>query len=167
MASVVGSPTSLLQVLSAGIAIPVSEWDKLLPQLTLFCALLTCLLPTVDDVEFYETNYESKSSNFSSMPFMLNELRAMTLIMRDVCVGLIELAYHDTKLGVRSEYKQALKSVRDDTSNSDESSIRVWLKLFKNSVHVRIFALLSKCSKLNSFCVCLYNILVAPPVAQS
>ncbi|KAI1289304.1 Ubiquitin-protein ligase E3C [Halotydeus destructor] len=137
MPSAVGTPASLIQMLSGGLPLPLFEWNKILPQLTVFCALLSYLLPTVDDVEFYETSWEEKSSKFSSMPFTLDELRSMTLTLRDVCIGLVTLAYHDTKLGVRDEYKEAMRSVRDQHSDEDEdNSVKVWKKLFKNSVQL-------------------------------
>lgn len=136
--SVFGSPTSLLQVLSRGLPLAAVEWDHILPQLTLFCSLLAYLLPTVDDVEFYESTSEQKKQKVSSMPFTLVELQSMTLILRDVCLGLIELAYHDTKITIKSEeYKRAVDSVRDEQKDvSQETSVKVWLRLFKTSVHL-------------------------------
>ena len=144
--SVFGSPTSLLQVLSRGLPIAAVEWDHILPQLTLFCSLLGYLLPTVDDVEFYEssqeeaeeTKVEDKKAKFSSMPFTIPELESMTLILRDVCIGLIELAYQDTKITVKSdEYKRALKSVQvDENVVCEIPNVKVWLHLFKSSVQL-------------------------------
>lgn len=132
--TVLSTQASLLQRLSGGLPPHPSDWDRILPQLTLFCALLTYLLPTVDDVEFYERTQEEKSVKFSSMPFTLIELRSITLTLRDVCIGLIDLAYHDTQRLIREDYKQAMKSIRDDYDENEENSIKIWKKLFKSSV---------------------------------
>lgn len=141
---------SYLQLLSGGFAPQLADYDKILPQLTLFCALSTYLLPTgkltlslasflcepfnqVDDVEFYEVSQEERNTKFSSMPFTLAELRSMTLTLRDVCIGLIQLAYQDKAIA-REDYSEALKSVRDENKSDVESSVNVWKKLFKCSV---------------------------------
>ena len=62
----------------------------------------------------------------------------MTLILRDACLGLIELAYQDTKITVKSEeYKRALRSVQaDDNVVCEIPNVKVWLHLFKSSVQL-------------------------------
>lgn len=86
----------------------------------------------MDDVEFYEQTHDSNAKKFSSMPFKLAELRSMTLTLRDVCIGLIDLAYHDSKSIIRDDYKKALRT--DELDEDEKSNIKVWKKLFKSSV---------------------------------
>lgn len=144
--SIFGSPTPLLQMLSRGLPIAAVQWSQILPQLTLFSCLLSYLLPTVDDVEFYESAVSPadpeavpiapKSS--SSNPFTIHELQSMTGILKDVCIGLVQLAYHDTKITVKKEYQRAINSVKeiDLDQEDDGSEVVVWQKLFKSSVHL-------------------------------
>lgn len=126
------SPTQLLQLLARGSLPECVDWRVLLPQFTLFCALFCYLLPTLDDVEFYQEDDQTSHHGRSSMPFSLHELQKMTLILKDVCIRLIELAYHDTKLAVNEDYRMAMKSVRSDQFD-EENSVKEWLKLFKSS----------------------------------
>ena len=141
--SVFGSPTPLLNILARGLPLAAVSWEHILPQLTLFCSLLSYVLPTVDDVEFYETSPEKDPALISHMPFTLKELQTMTMTLKDVCIGLIELAYQDTKVSVKSDYEQAMKSVAEDDPRASATevtnnppNVAVWLKLFKTSVHL-------------------------------
>lgn len=130
------SHTPLLQLLARG-SIPDSvDWQIFLPQFTLFCALFSYLLQTLDDVEFYEVDEKRSIPHaHSPMPFSLQDLQKMTLILKDVCIRLIELAYHDTKLAVKEDYKMAMRSVRSQNFE-EEGDVKEWLKLFKSSVNL-------------------------------
>jgi ubiquitin-protein ligase E3 C len=71
------------------------------------------------------------------MPFTLQELASMGLTLRDVCIGLVELAYHDTRPSIREEYHNALKSVDQNNQNTTDDQkdvMRHWNKLFKSCV---------------------------------
>ncbi|XP_015782602.1 ubiquitin-protein ligase E3C [Tetranychus urticae] len=133
--SIFDQPTPLLQLLARGLPLASVDWRTLLPQFTLFCALFSYLLPTLDDVEFYEEEDRHSLHRHSSMPFSLVELQKMTMILKDVCIRLIELAYHDTKLSVKEEYRQAMKSVRNEEID-DDKFVKQWLKLFKSTVNL-------------------------------
>ncbi|RWS26248.1 ubiquitin-protein ligase E3C-like protein [Leptotrombidium deliense] len=130
--SVFGTPTPLLKILSRGQPLAAVDWHKILPQLTLFCLLFSYLLPTLDDVEFYESA-KAELSKYSPMPFTLQELQGMTLILKDVCIGLVELAYHDTKLAFIDDYKDVVNNANNHGSGG---TVKHWLKLFKTSVYL-------------------------------
>lgn len=83
------STTLLIQQISKGIFL--NEWKLILPHLSFFCSLFNYLLPTNDDFEFCEDKSSDQKKKFSTMPFSLNELRSMVVILRDVSLGLIEL----------------------------------------------------------------------------
>ena len=83
------SSTLLIQQISKGIFL--NEWKLILPHLSFFCSLFNYLLPTNDDFEFCEDKSSDQQKKFSTMPFSLNELRSMVVILRDVSLGLIEL----------------------------------------------------------------------------
>ena len=136
--TVFDTTTSLLQIISKGVSTDLVDWSLLLPQLTLFCTLFSYLLPTLNDVEFYQECDQTSHPKSSLMPFSLEELQNMTLLLKDVCIGLISLAYHDTKLVVPEEYQEAMNSVRTDDSfenkEDGEKNVKQWLRLFKSSV---------------------------------
>lgn len=50
------SPTSVLQVLSRGIPLSSHDSEFLIPVLALFCSLLSYVLQTLHDSEFYKDN---------------------------------------------------------------------------------------------------------------
>ena len=75
------------------------------------------------------------------MPFSLNELRSMVIILRDLSLGLIELAYRDNKLSI--DYRNAIKQenytlLSAAASNSStveeliiEERVKHWSNLFR------------------------------------
>lgn len=71
------------------------------------------------------------------MPFQLHELVPMTQILRDVCLGIIELAHPDTKPALKSAYTTALHSVGVPHKTYTEEELykqrETWAYLFKVS----------------------------------
>lgn len=67
------------------------------------------------------------------MPFSLDELVPMILMLRDSCLGIIELAHPDAKPMITDDYKEALRitGVRDVTKQSRDEETRRWAYLFK------------------------------------
>lgn len=132
------SSTLLVQLISKGILL--HEWKLILPHLAFFCSLFNYLLPTNDDFEFYEDKNLNQKT-FSTMPFSLNELRSMVVILRDISLGLIELAYRDNKLSTdyRNAIQQESLNLKLTASTSDskieeliiEERVRHWSNLFK------------------------------------
>ena len=43
------------------------------------------------------------------MPFSLSELVAMSLALRDACLGIIELAHPDTRPALKEDYRAAFQ----------------------------------------------------------
>ena len=58
------------------------------------------------------------------MPFSLNEVVELASILRDVCLGLVELAYPDTRPSTSFNF------VKTRTGNTEEDT-RYWMHLFK------------------------------------
>ncbi|XP_076346418.1 ubiquitin-protein ligase E3C [Tachypleus tridentatus] len=130
--SVFDSPTPILQLLSRGLALSQPYMEIFLPQLTVFCALFSHLMPTLHEVEFYED--EIDGSSVTRMPFSLSELVSLSLALRDVCLGLIELAYPDTKPSVNEQYKHVVQSVSEECSVNTHLLVKAWLHLCKEAV---------------------------------
>lgn len=152
--------TPLLTILSNGLnSLAMSsttngQWLNFVHNLTLFCRLMSYLLPTVDDLEFYSnTSHESTHvdnvaiindvlditsvnsqvndftnngniqcnstcNNVTKLPFTLGELAKIAVAMKDVTIGLIYLAYHDSK----------------NATLIDTETVQDWILLFKSSV---------------------------------
>ncbi|XP_023217636.1 ubiquitin-protein ligase E3C-like [Centruroides sculpturatus] len=129
------SQTSLLQLLARGVPLSSSDLENFLPQLTLFCAFLGHLLPTLYDIEFYGD--ETGLANPSTMPFSTSELATISLTLRDVCLGLIELAYPDVRPSFNKEYQRAMLSIGappEKISSEEMQEVKKWLQLFKVTV---------------------------------
>ena len=69
------------------------------------------------------------------MPFTVSELVPMMIQLRDVCLGIIELAHPDARPTVNEDYKIALKrtGVRTSNNNTKENHKKTmqWGHLFK------------------------------------
>ncbi len=65
---------------------------------------------TIHDIEFYGDEIQGQQSRKHVwMPFTLNELVPMSLALRDVTLGLIELAFPESRPVIKEEYQQAIQ----------------------------------------------------------
>ena len=69
------------------------------------------------------------------MPFSLLELVTLSRCLRDACLGIIKLAYPETKTEHREEYMAAFRSVGVKTNMEVQQRIlaeqKRWVQLFK------------------------------------
>lgn len=69
------------------------------------------------------------------MPFTLSELVNLSQLLRDACLGIIKLAYPETKTEHREEYMAAFRSVGVKTNTEVQQRIQAeqkrWVQLFK------------------------------------
>lgn len=69
------------------------------------------------------------------MPFTLPELVTLSRCLRDACLGIIKLAYPETKAEHREEYMAAFRSVGVKTNTEVQQRIQAeqkrWVQLFK------------------------------------
>ncbi|GIY29111.1 ubiquitin-protein ligase E3C [Caerostris extrusa] len=66
------------------------------------------------------------------MPFSLDELATISATLKDVCMGLIELAYPDKKSSFHRDYMNAVKSVGSrNLGKSIDFNVDQWNLLFK------------------------------------
>jgi len=139
-ASLFGTPTPLLSIISRGLKMSNSERDEIVPLLAVFCSLFQYLLVTIHDTEFYGDQESIESSISPSratspstdwMPFALSELVPMSRNLRDVALGLVELAFPESRPTVRADYWQAVKAAREDTEKDNEEDTKIWSHLFR------------------------------------
>ncbi len=74
-------------------------------------------------------------SQTSMMPFSLAELVTLSRCLRDACLGIIKLAYPETKTEHKEEYVAAFRSVGVKSNSQVQQHIQAqqkrWVQLFK------------------------------------
>lgn len=128
--------TSLLQIISRGIALSAEDTDKIVPLLAVFCSLFSLLIATLHDTEFFleQNNSAEQTSNNRqqhAMPFTIAELAVLSGHLKGVCLGLVELAFPDTRPTVRDDYKNAVLGPMSAVQSRHDTQI--WTHLFKVS----------------------------------
>ncbi|XP_066544136.1 ubiquitin-protein ligase E3C [Amia ocellicauda] len=131
---ITGSMVPLLQVISRGSPMSLEDSNRIIPLFYLFSSLFSHSLISVHDSEFFGYPMEGQSQS-SMMPFTLVELVTLSRCLRDACLGIIKLAYPETKPEHREEYIAAFKSVGVKTNTEMQQRIQAeqkrWVQLFK------------------------------------
>ncbi|KAF0300565.1 Ubiquitin-protein ligase E3C [Amphibalanus amphitrite] len=140
-ASLFGERRSLLQTVAAGTDLPADERERLVPPLAAFCALFAHMLVTLQDGELVG----------AAPLFPLPQLVAMSAALRDVYLGLVQLAYPDLQPSVSSTYSSALRSVGVPAARpTDGEAAAHWTSLLR-SVNALLWQLQSRDARL-AFC---------------
>lgn len=69
----------------------------------------------------------SDSVPTAAMPFTLSEVAELASVLRDVCLGLVELAYPETRSNASFTFSKA----RPTAAGSGDQDTRLWMHLFK------------------------------------
>ncbi|XP_061443461.1 ubiquitin-protein ligase E3C isoform X2 [Rhineura floridana] len=133
---ITGSMVPLLQVISRGSPMSLEDSSRIIPLFYLFSSLFSHSLISIHDNEFFGDPIEVAGQRQSSMmPFTLEELVILSRCLRDACLGIIKLAYPETKPEVREEYIAAFRSVGVTTNTEMQQCIQTeqkrWIQLFK------------------------------------
>uniref|UniRef100_A0A8C8RX40 Ubiquitin-protein ligase E3C n=1 Tax=Pelusios castaneus TaxID=367368 RepID=A0A8C8RX40_9SAUR len=133
---ITGSMVPLLQVISRGSPMSLEDSSRIIPLFYLFSSLFSHSLISIHDNEFFGDPIEVVGQRQSSMmPFTLEELVILSRCLRDACLGIIKLAYPETKPEVREEYIAAFRSVGVTTNTEMQECIQTeqkrWIQLFK------------------------------------
>ncbi|XP_057586381.1 ubiquitin-protein ligase E3C isoform X5 [Hippopotamus amphibius kiboko] len=133
---ITGSVVPLLQVISRGSPMSFEDSSRIIPLFYLFSSLFSHSLISIHDNEFFGDPIEVVGQRQSSMmPFTLEELVMLSRCLRDACLGIIKLAYPETKPEVREEYVIAFQSVGVTTNSEMQQCIQMeqkrWIQLFK------------------------------------
>uniref|UniRef100_A0A1I7X927 RUN domain-containing protein n=1 Tax=Heterorhabditis bacteriophora TaxID=37862 RepID=A0A1I7X927_HETBA len=78
-----GTATTHIEVLKFGNSLAESGRQRLIPALSMFCSCITTFVQSIDDVDFTD----------SHLIFSMEELTSIVQILRDVSLGLIDLAF--------------------------------------------------------------------------
>ncbi|KAM4027603.1 ubiquitin-protein ligase E3C [Anomaloglossus baeobatrachus] len=133
---ITGSMVPLLQVISRGSPMSLEDSNRIIPLFYLFSSLFSHSLISIHDNEFFGDPIEVVGQRQSSMmPFTLEELVVLSRCLRDACLGIIKLAYPETKPEMREEYMAAFRSVGVTTNVEMQQRIQTeqkrWIQLFK------------------------------------
>ncbi|XP_065254844.1 ubiquitin-protein ligase E3C [Emys orbicularis] len=136
---ITGSMVPLLQVISRGSPMSLEDSSRIIPLFYLFSSLFSHSLISIHDNEFFGDPIEVYvivgQRQSSMMPFTLEELVILSHCLRDACLGIIKLAYPETKPEVREEYIAAFRSVGVTTNTEMQQCIQTeqkrWIQLFK------------------------------------
>ncbi|XP_045771011.1 ubiquitin-protein ligase E3C [Maniola jurtina] len=135
-----GSATPLLSALSRGMGADTSVMGvhKLLAPLAVFCALFSLLIGTLHDTEFFRDTHGGEKINIMSSSsansgrahaFAFSELGGLCRTLKQVCLGLVELAYPEYRPSVIGQYKDAVGTYQLELS--DKNQTPAWAHLFK------------------------------------
>lgn len=152
---ITGSVVPLLQVISRGSPMSFEDSSRIIPLFYLFSSLFSHSLISIHDNEFFGDPIEVVGQRQSSMmPFTLEELVVLSRCLRDACLGIIKLAYPETKPEVREEYITAFQSIGVTTSSEMQQCIQMeqkrWIQLFK--VITNLVKMLKSRDTRRSFC---------------
>ncbi|XP_063395378.1 ubiquitin-protein ligase E3C [Cydia fagiglandana] len=148
-----GSATPLLSALSRGMGADSSVLGvhRLLAPLAVFCALFSLLIGTLHDTEFCRDVDDDDSMSCDSIfnndisvshlptggggrvhAFEFSELGGLCRTLRQVCLGLVELAYPESRPAVNTQYRDAVGAPIELAG----SQTPAWSHLFKVCTHL-------------------------------
>ncbi|XP_030554111.1 ubiquitin-protein ligase E3C [Drosophila novamexicana] len=116
-----------LTLISKGVVPKQQGVDRTIPLLATFCMLFGRLLPTLHDVEFVEKKLleSAPPHHVRLMPFSIAEIVQMSKTLKDISLGLVELAF---------------RSVLSHT-DADDKTLRHQKQIWANLLNVVVFVL--------------------------
>uniref|UniRef100_A0A182VM51 HECT-type E3 ubiquitin transferase n=1 Tax=Anopheles merus TaxID=30066 RepID=A0A182VM51_ANOME len=96
--------------LSKGINISKEDSDRTIPILASFCALFGRLIASLHDGEFVQENVLPGTVS-SIMPFSIPELIPLSTTLKEISLGLVELAFPETRSSLHENYRTMISSL--------------------------------------------------------
>lgn len=110
--------SSPLNLITKGIVFaPDREIDRVIPMIASFCALFGRLIATLHDREFCQEDVLPGATS-KIMPFKLNEIVSLSSFLKDLSLGLVELAFPETRTSINDHYRSALQLNQNSGSSS-------------------------------------------------
>uniref|UniRef100_A0A182JPA3 Ubiquitin-protein ligase E3C n=1 Tax=Anopheles christyi TaxID=43041 RepID=A0A182JPA3_9DIPT len=133
--------------LSKGINISKEDSDRIIPILASFCALFGRLIASLHDGEFVQENVLPGTLS-TIMPFSIPELIPLSTTLKEISLGLVELAFPETRSNLHENYRTMISSLsgearsyggggtgkRTDRNQPYEQNRQIWPHLLKVSV---------------------------------
>ncbi|EDW74671.1 uncharacterized protein Dwil_GK15782 [Drosophila willistoni] len=130
-----------LVLISKGVVPKQQGVDRTIPLLATFCMLFGRLLPTLHDVEFVESKLILASTHTQPinhvrlMPFSIAEIVQMSKTLNDISLGLVELAFPETRSNL-ANYRSVLGH-----TDADDKRLRHQKQIWANLLNVVVFVL--------------------------
>ncbi|XP_052838360.1 ubiquitin-protein ligase E3C [Drosophila gunungcola] len=128
-----------LTLISKGVVPKQQGVDRTIPLLATFCMLFGRLLPTLHDVEFGENNLllqvQTTINHVRLMPFSIAEIVQMSKTLKDISMGLVELAFPETRSNL-ANYRSVLGH-----TEADDKKLRHQKQIWANLLNVVVFVL--------------------------
>lgn len=138
--SLFGGSTPYLNLITRGIALSAEDTSRIVPLLAVFCSLFSLLIATLHDTEFFIEPSGMEHAGMmtggggqqqqQAMPFTTYDLAILSSHLKGVCLGLVELAFPDTRPSVRDDYKSAVLGPSSSISATPKNT-QMWAHLFK------------------------------------
>lgn len=119
--------SSPLNLLSRGIHIPQKDIDSVIPILATFCTIFGRLISTLHDGEFCQDALPGTVSKI--MPFTLAEIIPVSTTLKDISLGLVDLAFPETRSTFHENYRAILKP--NSSQADDQFNKTMWPHLLK------------------------------------
>ncbi|KAK6617229.1 hypothetical protein RUM44_005560 [Polyplax serrata] len=123
--SVFGSSTPLINFISRGIPLSSDDSERLILLLAVFCSLFSLLIAILHDSEFYG----DENGSGQTMPFTLQQLVNITRQLKDISLGLVDLAFPDSIPAMK-------ESIRGIEHSISTQQTHLWSNLFKVVVNL-------------------------------
>ncbi|EDV37490.1 uncharacterized protein Dana_GF11384 [Drosophila ananassae] len=128
-----------LTLISKGVVPKQHGVDRTIPLLATFCMLFGRLLPTLHDVEFVENKLlmqtQTTINHVRLMPFSIAEIVQMSKTLKDISLGLVELAFPETRTNL-ANYRNVLGH-----TEADDKKLRHQKQIWANLLNVVVFVL--------------------------
>uniref|UniRef100_A0A182QT97 Ubiquitin-protein ligase E3C n=1 Tax=Anopheles farauti TaxID=69004 RepID=A0A182QT97_9DIPT len=135
--------SSWVQTLTSGFVFAAKEdSDRIIPILASFCALFGRLIASLHDGEFVQENVLPGTVS-SIMPFSIPELIPLSTTLKEISLGLVELAFPETRSSLHENYRTMISSLsggesrgygthrRPDRQQAQEQNRQIWPHLLK------------------------------------
>ncbi|XP_058057066.1 ubiquitin-protein ligase E3C isoform X2 [Anopheles bellator] len=113
--------SSPIVLLSKGLNISKEDSDRTIPILASFCALFGRLIASLHDGEFVQENVLPGSVS-SIMPFSIAELIPLSTTLKEISLGLVELAFPETRSFLDENYRTMISSLSSTPGPSSADS---------------------------------------------
>lgn len=105
------------------------EIDRVIPIIATFCALFGRLISTLHDREFCQEDVLPGATS-KIMPFKLSEIVSLSSFLKDLSLGLVELAFPETRTSINDHYRSVLQ-FNQGSNDGNAASTSKWPHLLK------------------------------------
>lgn len=103
--------------------------ERIIPIVATFCALFGRLITTLHDREFCQEDVLPGATSHL-MPFKLHEIVSLSSFLKELSLGLVELAFPETRTSVNDHYRMVLQ-MNTSSGNTTAPNKYCWPHLLK------------------------------------